>query len=99
MKNDTCPSCQYPIVWHQHAKHTWSNLIVCKGCSKRFNYHKTEFFTACFPVILFSIILYVGRFFVDTMSTGAIVIVCITMVLSCFFSFYLLRRVRLIERK
>jgi CXXC-20-CXXC protein len=99
MKNDTCPNCQHSITWRQHAQHSWWNPIICNGCGKKFNYDKTDFLISMLPVILFFVVALSGRFLIGgSINSNELIAIYIAMSFSGFYSFYLLRRVKLNER-
>ena len=79
--------------------HSWRNPIICNGCGKKYNYDKTGFFIAMLPVMLFSVIVLFGRFVIGgSINSDVAIAFYMAMVCSGFFSFYLIRRLKLNER-
>jgi CXXC-20-CXXC protein len=99
MKNDTCPNCQHLITWRQHAKHSWWNPIICNGCSKKYNYDKAGFIRSALPIVLFSALIFIGKYLVGgSISSSILIAIYTTMSFAGLYSFYLYRRIKLVER-
>ena len=79
-------------------KHSWKHPIVCNSCNGQFNYHKAEYFKSMMPVAIFAVVILILKYIGAGIDTEILIPALSLLLLSGASSFYLLRRVRLVEK-